>query len=174
MIVLLSLLAASPAHALDLSLQFAGAQTRAATVRDVVQDRRTVLALADERGDPWVVDLTLVEQQDDRVTIEGTARLVDVVDERQDQRFHLVLDMAQGGTVTLSDPEGQTRTLAVRATPGSDSPQVECDLLIDPTVQQLAETLQSFVDAGMEPRTGSGRFEVGEDQPRAATWVCGW
>ncbi|RME28408.1 MAG: hypothetical protein D6798_02455 [Deltaproteobacteria bacterium] len=174
MIVLLSLLAAAPAHALDLHLQFAGEQTRAATVRDIVKDSRTVLALADERGDPWVVDLTLVGQQDDKVTIEGTAHLVDVDDESQDQHFHLVLAMAQEGTVTLADPEGQARTLAVRATPGSDAPEVECDLLIDPTVQQLAETLQSFVDAGMEPRTGSGRFEVGEDQPRAATWVCGW
>ncbi len=174
MIALLALLATSPAHALDLTLKFAGEQTRAATVRDVVKDSPAVLALADERGDSWVVDLTLVDQDDDKVTVEGTARLVDVVDDSQDQRFHLVLDMTKEATVSVSDPEGQAWTLAVRAMPGKDAPEVECDLLVTPTVQQLAETLQSFVDAGMEPRTGSGQFDVGEDQPRPATWVCGW
>lgn len=174
MIALLPLLLALPAQALDLSLVFQGENTTATTLQDVSNDAPPMAALVDAVGDEWVVMVDHMEEEIDGAwRIKGVARLLEVDDPRLERPFFVRLRPGETGTVQLLDPDEQPRTLEVRVEEPAPERVVDCTLLEAPTVFELAEALQAFVDEERQPITGTGQFTV-DGQLVEAQYVCGW
>lgn len=173
-LLLPALLLAAQAHALDLALAFDGPERQgpSATLSDVGPTARMV-ALEDGLGDRWVLELAVETDAVGMAVVSGTARLLDVADPKTTRRFEVTAPVGQPVRVPVADPSGEVRLLSLVASAPSLRGVVDCELLVQPTVQDLADAMQELVDEGREPRTGVGEFTV-DQGVMTATWVCGW
>jgi len=174
-LLLLPLLSlAAPARAADLVLAFDGSRSTAgrATLTGVGADPR-LATVQDTQGDAWVISVSVTREASGQAHVSGTARLVDVPDPKQLRRFEVDLPWGQTVPVRVADPAGKVHALTVVATSVAPQASVGCELLVAPTVDEMAEAMQRFVDDGLTPHTGVGSFTLG-DQVTEATWICGW
>ena len=172
MLALALTLALAPAEAAELTLRF-DAPDAAPALLALGTEKPGLAAVTDTEGDAWLVDVDLLEEDPQGLRLRGEIRLTDVPDTVIRQAFDLRLAWGTPGVIALKDPDGQPRLLTISAMPDKARPVVDCELLVAPTVHELADALQSFVDAGLEPRTGQGEFTV-DQGVMPATWVCGW
>lgn len=174
MLALLALLLAPPAAALDLTLVFEGEGTQAATLHEVSAEAPPLAALTDAQGDDWLVAVDELEQDFAGAwIIAGGARLADVPDTALERRFKLRLLPGEPASVEVLDPDGQPRRLVVTAVEPTPAKVVDCELLVAPTVDELATALQGFVDEARPPVTGVGQFTI-DGELVQAQYVCGW
>lgn len=174
MTALLPLLLSGPALALDLTLAFEGEQTTSATLHQVNAEQPPLAALVDPLGDEWVVMVDDVEEElDGAWRIKGLARLLEVEDPSLEQPFLARLRPGEPGTVELLDPAGEPRTLRLLVEEPAQDRVVDCTLLVAPTVIELADSLQQFLDEERQPVTGVGQFTIDEELVQAQ-YVCGW
>lgn len=174
MLALALLLLATPASALDLAVSFDGPETTGPSLTvDAELGEPRLLAVEDGLGDRWAVEITVDSQDARGISLSGTARLLDVTDSSAVRAFRVTAPFGQPVAVPIADPAGRVRLLSVvAAAPGAD-PEVVCEILPAPTVDDLAAALQELVDEGREPRSGVGRFLL-DDELVDATWLCGW